>query len=472
METWKDEVLEQSFVNIDLIEKLISAENMPSDEEFNKVMEKAGKGKDTLSLEEVAVLLNSPQKERIERIFETAKEIKERVYGHRVVLFAPLYLGNKCMNLCTYCGFKATNTEIDRLTLDLDQIDAEVNTLIGQGHKRLILVYGTHPDYTAEYIAKTVEKTYSVKGENGEIRRVNINAAPMSVEDFKKIGNSGIGTYQIFQETYHEPTYRRVHPKGEKANFKWRLFGLDRAMEAGIDDVGIGALFGLYNWKFEVLGLMSHVLHLEEKYGVGPHTISFPRLTEATGIVRHEDYTVKDEELKRIIAILRLAVPYTGLILTARESAKMRRECMDLGVSQIDAGTQIELQGYTKNEKEQDLSREQFTIGDSRSLLEVMQDLMENGFVPSFCTACYRLGRTGEHFMEFSKPGFIHNFCSPNAYLTLAEYLEDYAEEETKETGYKLIKQEVETAPLDERVKKDVIEKLEKIKNGERDLYF
>ncbi|MCP1225517.1 [FeFe] hydrogenase H-cluster radical SAM maturase HydG [Sebaldella sp. S0638] len=472
METWKDEVLEQSFVNIDLIEKLISNENMPSDEEFNKVMEKAGLGKDTLTLEEVAVLLNSSQKERVERIFETAKEIKERVYGHRVVLFAPLYLGNKCMNLCTYCGFKATNTEIDRLTLDLDQIDAEVNTLIGQGHKRLILVYGTHPDYTAEYIAKTVKKTYTVKGENGEIRRVNINAAPMSVEDFKKIGDSGIGTYQIFQETYHEPTYNRVHPKGEKANFKWRLFGLDRAMEAGIDDVGIGALFGLYNWKFEVLGLMSHVRHLEERYGVGPHTISFPRLTEATGIVRHEDYRVKDDELKRIIAILRLAVPYTGLILTARESAKMRRECMDLGVSQIDAGTQIELQGYTKKEKEQDLAREQFTIGDSRSLLEVMQDLMENGFVPSFCTACYRLGRTGEHFMEFSKPGFIHNFCSPNAYLTLAEYLEDYAEEETRETGYKLIKKEVETAPLDERVKKDVIEKLEKIKNGERDLYF
>ncbi|MDR2878840.1 MAG: [FeFe] hydrogenase H-cluster radical SAM maturase HydG [Fusobacteriales bacterium] len=472
METWKDRILEQSFVNTDLIEKLISDENIPSDEEFNKVMEKAEKGKDTLSLEEAAVLLNSPQKERIERIFKTAKEIKERVYGHRVVLFAPLYLGNKCMNLCTYCGFKATNTEIDRLTLDPDQIDGEVNTLIGQGHKRLILVYGTHPDYTAEYIAETVEKTYSVKGENGGIKRVNINAAPMSVEDFKKIKDSGIGTYQIFQETYHEPTYSRVHPKGEKANFKWRLFGLDRAMKAGLDDVGIGALFGLYNWKFEVLGLMSHVLHLEEKYGVGPHTISFPRLTEATGIVRHEDYTVKDDELKRIIAILRLAVPYTGLILTARENAVMRKECMDLGVSQIDAGTQIELQGYTKNEKEQDLAKEQFTIGDSRSLQEVMQDLMENGFVPSFCTACYRLGRTGEHFMEFSKPGFIHNFCSPNAYLTLAEYLEDYAEKETKETGYKLIEQEIKTAPLDERVKKDVTEKLAKIKNGERDLYF
>lgn len=472
METWKDEVSKESFININLIEELISEKNIPSDEEFNIVMEKAEKGKDTLTLEEVAVLLNSPQKERVERIFRTAKEIKERVYGHRVVLFAPLYLGNKCINLCTYCGFKATNRDIDRLTLDLDQLSNEVTTLIGQGHKRLILVYGTHPDYTAEYIAKTVEKTYSIKDGNGEIRRVNINAAPMSVEDFKKVADSGIGTYQIFQETYHEPTYKTVHPSGEKGNFKWRLFGLDRAMEAGIDDVGIGALFGLYKWKFEVLGLMSHVLHLEEKYGVGPHTISFPRLTEATGIVRDEDYTVKDDELKKIIAILRLAVPYTGLILTARESAEIRRECMDLGVSQIDAGTQIELQGYTKEEKEQDLSREQFTIGDSRSLLEVMEDLMGNGFVPSFCTACYRLGRTGEHFMEFSKPGFIHNFCSPNAYLTLAEYLEDYALEDTKDIGYKLIEKEIETAPLNEKVKISVKEKLAKIRAGERDLYF
>ena len=472
METWKDEVEKESFINIDLIEKLISKENSPSNEEFDKVMEKAEKGTETLTLEEVAVLLNSPQKERVDRIFRTAKEIKERVYGHRVVLFAPLYLGNKCVNLCTYCGFKDTNTEIERLTLDLEQLSNEVNTLINQGHKRLILVYGTHPDYTAEYIAKTVEKTYTLKQENGEIRRVNINAAPMSVVDFKKVADSGIGTYQIFQETYHEPTYKTVHPSGEKSNFKWRLFGLSRAMQGGIDDVGIGALFGLYKWKFEVLGLMSHVHHLEKEYGVGPHTISFPRLTEATGVVRDEDYIVGDDELKRIIAILRLAVPYTGLILTARETAEIRRECMDLGVSQIDAGTQIELQGYTKEEEEQDLSKEQFTIGDSRSLLETMKDLMGHGFVPSFCTACYRLGRTGEHFMEFSKPGFIHNFCSPNAYLTLAEYLEDYAPLDAKEIGYKLIKEEIDSAPLTDSVKVSVKEKLEKIKSGERDLYF
>ncbi len=470
--TWRDEVAEESFVNAELIEKLIDKSNNPTDEEFDTVMRKAEQGKHTLTLEEVAVLLNSPQNERVERIFRTAKEIKERVYGHRVVLFAPLYLGNKCTNLCTYCGFKATNTEIERLTLTLDQLEKEVRTLIDEGHKRLILVYGTHPDYTADYISATVRKTYDVKHENGEIRRVNINASPMDVEDYEKVADAGIGTYQIFQETYHEPTYAKVHPKGEKSNFKWRLFGLDRAMEGGIDDVGLGALFGLYKWKFEVLGLMSHVRHLEEKYGVGPHTISFPRMNEATGVKKDPEYTVGDNELKRIIAILRLAVPYTGLILTARETAELRRECMDLGVSQIDAGTQIELQGYSKHKEEQDLSREQFKIGDSRTLLDVMKDLMGHGFVPSFCTACYRLGRTGEHFMEFSKPGFIHNFCSPNAYLTLAEYLEDYAPEDAKDIGYKLIEEELMEAPIQEKIKVKVKEKMEKIKNGERDLYF
>ncbi len=470
--TWEDEVEEKNFIDIDLIESLISESNNPTDEEFDRVMKKAEKGNETLKLEEVSILLNSPQKERITRIFETAKKIKEHVYGHRVVLFAPLYLGNKCTNLCTYCGFKATNKNLDRLTLDLNQLETEVKSLIDEGHKRLILVYGTHPDYSAEYMASTIKKTYTVKNNNGEIRRVNVNASPMDVEDYKKLTDVGIGTYQIFQETYHKPSYSKVHPSGEKSNFEWRLFGLDRAMDAGLDDVGIGALFGIYKWKFEVLGLMSHVLHLEEKYNVGPHTISFPRLNDAVGVEKHPEYTVGDEELKRIIAILRLAVPYTGLILTARENAKLRKECMDLGVSQIDAGTQIELQGYSKNKSEQDLEREQFRIGDSRTLLETMKDLMESGFVPSFCTACYRLGRTGEHFMEFSKPGFIHNFCSPNAYLTLAEYLEDYAPEDAKETGYKLIEKEIEEAPIKEEIKKSVKEKLEKIKTGDRDLYF
>lgn len=467
---WKDEILEESFIKPELIETLLVKTENPEEIEFQRIIKKSYAG-ERLELEEVAVLLNSESDERIKTIFKAAKEIKEHVYGHRVVLFAPLYIGNKCTNSCTYCGFKVQNTDTLRKTLALEEIEKEVEALEDEGHKRLILVYGTHPDYTAEFIADSVKKVYETKKGKGDIRRVNINASPMEIEDYKKIKETGIGTWQIFQETYHPETYKKVHPRGEKSNFQWRLTGLDRAMEAGIDDVGIGALFGLYNWKYEVLGLMSHVIHLEEKYGVGPHTISFPRLNEANGSERSEQYLVKDDEFKRIIAILRLAVPYTGLILTARENAKLRRECMDLGVSQIDAGTQIELQGYSKHKEEQDLKKEQFKIADSRSLDDVMNELMSNGFIPSFCTGCYRLGRTGEHFMEFAKPGFIHNFCTPNAVLTLAEYLEDYASEGTKKIGYELIEKEMKVANFGE-AKESIMEKLDMIKNGKRDLYY
>ena len=469
--TWQDEIDRESFINGDLIESLLKKNIKPSSEEFEKVMEKSRR-QERLSLEDVSILLNVNDNERIAEMFELAKNIKKRVYGDRVVLFAPLYVGNKCINSCTYCGFKAENVDTVRKTLNLGELEKEVEALIDEGHKRLIMVYGTHKDYSPEYMAETVKKTYSVKNGNGEIRRVNINASPMDVEDYKIVRDAGIGTYQIFQETYHEETYKRVHPRGEKSNFKWRLFGLSRAMEAGIDDVGIGALFGLYKWRFEVMGLMQHVEHLENEYGVGPHTISFPRLNEANGAVKDPEYQVGDNDLKKIIAILRLAVPYTGLILTARENAELRRECMELGVSQIDAGTQIELQGYSKKKKDQDLKREQFKIGDSRSLDEVMRELMSDGFTPSFCTACYRLGRTGEHFMEFSKPGFIHNFCTPNAVLTLAEYLEDYASEETKKVGYELIEKEIKRSELSENVKNTIREKLNLVKAGKRDLYY
>lgn len=468
--TWKDEVEEKSFINGELIETLLEKNKNPSDSEFDLVMEKAKK-QERLSIDDVSILLNSDQEERVNKIFSLAKDIKERVYGNRVVLFAPLYIGNKCTNSCTYCGFKVTN-DIMRKSLSLDEVKNEVEALVDEGHKRVIMVYGTHPDYPAEYIRDTVKKAYTVKKGKGEIRRVNINASPMDVEDYKIVKEAGIGTYQIFQETYHEETYKKVHPRGEKSNFKWRLFGLSRAMKAGIDDVGIGALFGLYKWKFEVMGLMQHVEHLESNFGVGPHTISFPRLNEATGSKKDPEFIVGDMELKRIIAILRLAVPYTGLILTARENAELRRECMTLGVSQIDAGTQIELQGYSKKKEEQDLSKEQFKIGDTRSLDEVMRELMSSGFTPSFCTACYRLGRTGEHFMEFSKPGFIHHFCTPNAILTLAEYLEDYAGEETKAVGYNLIFEQIEKSELLPEVKETLKLKLEKVKKGERDLYY
>ncbi|MGM0508661.1 MAG: [FeFe] hydrogenase H-cluster radical SAM maturase HydG [Fusobacteriota bacterium] len=471
MKTWKNEIKKESFIKPELLEKLLDEKKKPAQEEFDAVIKKAKKGT-RLELEEVAILLNSPGKNRVKKIFETAKDIKERVYGHRVVLFAPLYIGNKCMNNCTYCGFKAENLDTVRKTLTMKEIEEEASALEDEGHKRLIMVYGTHPDYTADFIADTVKKVYEVKKGKGEIRRVNINASPMDVEDYKKVKDAGIGTYQIFQETYHPETYARVHPSGEKSKFKWRLFGLDRAMEAGIDDVGIGALFGLYDWKYEVMGLMQHVIHLEDEFGVGPHTISFPRLNAANGAVRDEKFVVKDDELKRIIAILRLAVPYTGLILTARENAKLRKECMELGVSQIDAGTKIELKGYSKAKEEQDLKKEQFKIGDTRELDETIKELMQDGFTPSFCTACYRLGRTGEHFMEFSKPGFIHKFCTPNAILTMAEYLEDYSSDETKKIGYELIDEELKTARLSDEAKKTLSEKLERVKDGKRDLYY
>lgn len=471
MLNWQKEVVEKSFIDSDRIESLLKSTNAPTRDEFDRVMNIAT-SQGEMSLEDVAILLNVEDEKWIQEIFDLASSIKKRVYGDRVVLFAPLYLGNKCTNSCTYCGFKVDNS-LSRKTLSLEEMECEVRALVKEGHKRSIFVYGTHPDYSAEYIRDTVQKAYTIKKGNGELRRVNINACPMTEDEYKVVAEAEIGTYQIFQETYHEPTYNRVHPRGEKSNFKWRLFGLSRAMKAGIDDVGIGALFGLYKWKFEVMGLMSHVKHLETEFGVGPHTISFPRLNDATGSVKSKEYEVGDMELKRIIAILRLAVPYTGLILTARENPQLRKECMDLGVSQIDAGTQIELQAYSKDDKEeQDLEREQFKIGDSRPLDEVMKELMSNGFTPSFCTACYRLGRTGEHFMEFSKPGFIHEFCSPNAVLTLAEYLEDYASEETKKVGYELILERIEDARLPERVRSSIEEKLEKIKNGGRDLYY
>jgi len=316
-----------------------------------------------------------------------------------------------------------------------------------------------------------VRTVYSVKHKNGEIRRVNINAAPLDIDGFKTVKAAGIGTYQIFQETYHRPTYLKVHKAGSKRNYDWRITGLDRAQEAGIDDVGIGALFGLYDWRFEVMGLIRHVNHFEAVYNVGPHTISFPRIQPASGFDIDEKYEVSDEDFTKLVAILRLAVPYTGMILTARESSHIRDEVLQFGVSQIDGGTNIELKGYTDDKDEQDLNHEQFEINDNRTLNEVIEELVSGDYIPSFCTACYRLGRTGEHFMEFSVPGFIKRYCQPNAMLTLAEYLEDYAPPATKERGYKLIQKNLDGFE-DKELKKSVEKRLERIKKGERDIYY
>jgi 2-iminoacetate synthase len=427
--------------------------------------------KNRLSLEETAVLVSASDPALVEEIKEGARILKERVYGQRIVLFAPLYVGNLCINNCAYCGFRSSNEKQVRTTLTMEDLIKEVVALEDTGQKRLILVYGEHPKYDARFIAETVKAVYSVKSGPGEIRRVNINAAPLDIDGFRVVRDAGIGTYQVFQETYHEERYKQVHLAGVKRDYDWRLTALDRAQEAGIDDVGIGALFGLYDWRFEVLGLVRHVNHLEAVYQVGPHTISFPRIQNASSLDIDPSYLVPDDDFTRLVAILRLAVPYTGMILTAREPAHVRDEILNFGVSQIDGGTKIELQGYTNAGETQDLDREQFQINDNRSLNEIMNELIGRGLIPSFCTSCYRTGRTGEHFMEFSVPGFIKRFCQPNALLTMAEYLEDYAPPDTKAKGYELIQSKL-VEMNDEGFKTKLMERLELIKHGKRDLYF
>lgn len=443
----------------------------PTKERVQEIIAKS-LDKNRLTLEETATLIAADTPELIEDIKEGARMLKETIYGNRIVLFAPLYIGNKCTNNCKYCGFRASNKDAVRTTLDDQQIIQEVEALEDNGQKRLILVYGEHKEYDAEYIAHTVKTVYGVKKGNGEIRRVNINAAPLDIEGFRTVKESGIGTYQVFQETYHPEAYDWYHLGGKKKDYNYRLTSLDRAQEAGVDDVGIGALFGLYDWRFEVLAMVRHANHFEACYGVGPHTISFPRIQDASMLDMNEDYLVTDDEFVRLIAILRLAVPYTGLILTARENAQVRKEVMRFGVSQIDGGTKLELGSYsdTLNE-DQDLNKEQFKINDDRSLNEIMEELMGDGYLPSFCTACYRLGRTGEHFMEFSVPGFIKRYCTPNAILTLAEYLVDYAPEKTQEQGWKTIEENLKFVHSEKQVE-EIRRRIERIKAGDRDLYF
>lgn len=428
--------------------------------------------KHRLSMAETALLLNATDPKLIAEIREGAMKLKQAVYGNRIVLFAPLYIGNKCTNNCSYCGFRASNKEAVRTSLDTQQIVREVEALEDQGQKRLILVFGEHPDYSAQFIADAARTVYSVKKGPGEIRRVNVNAAPLDIEGFRTVQKAGIGTYQIFQETYHPEAYTWYHPSGRKKDYEYRLTALDRAQEAGLDDVGIGALFGLYRWQFEVMALVRHTNHLEACYNVGPHTISFPRIQDASSVVVDKSYLVNDDEFARLVSILRLAVPYTGMILTAREPAAIRTELMRYGVSQIDGGTKIELGAYAnKDEETQNLDKEQFKINDDRSLNEIIDELIDTGHLPSFCTACYRNGRTGEHFMEFSVPGFIKNFCSPNAMLTLAEYLQDYATPETAAKGWKIIEENI--LSLNGNVHANEIRgRLERIREGERDLYF
>ncbi|HHV37749.1 MAG TPA: [FeFe] hydrogenase H-cluster radical SAM maturase HydG [Candidatus Cloacimonetes bacterium] len=461
----------KSFIPEATIETLLEQEKNASKERIRDIIQKS-LDKNRLDPDETAALLSVKDPELRQMILDGARKLKETIYGNRIVLFAPLYIGNECINDCTYCGFRISNTECERKTLTQQELIEETKALVDVGHKRLIMVYGEHPKYDAQYIKDTVETVYNTKHGNGEIRRVNINAAPLDVEGFRTVKSAGIGTYQIFQETYHQKTYEKLHPRGPKSSYLWRLDGLDRAMEAGIDDLGIGALMGLYDWRFEVMSLLYHTIHLEDKFGVGPHTISFPRIEPAIGtdFTLHPPYQVQDEDFKLLVAILRLSVPYTGLILTAREPIDIRNEVLNYGVSQIDAGSSIGVGDYSHKDEES-RKKSQFVLGDTRSLDDVIFELADHGFIPSFCTSCYRAGRTGEHFMEFAVPGFVKRFCTPNALLTFAEYLYDYSSKRTLDAGLKLIDFEVGRIE-DENMKESVIEKLENLKGGERDQFY
>ncbi len=475
----------KDFIKDDEIWNKLKTNTGAEPEKVRKILEKSLRI-ETLTPDETATLLNVKDPVLWEEIFRTAGEVKKIVYDNRIITFAPLYCSNFCVNNCLYCGFRRDNTEEHRIRLTMDEVRKETEILAGQiGHKRLIVVYGEHPTSDAEYMAETIKTIYDVKvktrtGGIGEIRRVNINAAPMSVEDLAMLKDVGIGTYQVFQETYHHETYRKVHPEGTlKANYQWRAYAMHRAFEAGIDDVAIGVLFGLYDWKFEVMGLLYHAIELENRFGIGPHTVSFPRLQPAENApyAQGTEYMVSDEDFKKLIAVIRLAIPYTGMIITARESAKMRREVLSMGCTQTDASTRIGIGAYS-NMKDQDLDEQQFLIGDPRDLDTVVGEFAEMGYITSYCTAGYRCGRTGKSIMDLLRSGKEGQFCKLNAILTYREWLDDFASEKTKRLGEALIKKEMEEvrarAPkvYSERVVTALEDYYKRIKNGERDLYF
>ncbi len=462
----------EDFIDDAALEALVAEPPLAEVGRVREILAKA-RSKSPLSVTETATLLRARSPELQNEIFTAARALKEQVYGNRIVLFAPLYVGNRCVNECDYCGFKRSNTSVPRRTLSMQELRAQVVQLEDAGHKRLIVVFGEHPSYDAGFIASCVRNIYDTKSGHGEIRRLNVNAAPMDHAGFRTIRAAEIGTYQIFMETYHHGTYARMHPRRTpKADYLWRLDGLNRAMEVGLDDVGIGALFGLGDWRFEVLALVQHATYLKSRYGVGPHTVSFPRLRPATGMALDGRPLVSDDDFKHLVAVLRLAIPYTGLILTAREPAPVRRQLLSFGVSQIDAGSHIEVGGYTESGDAQQMDREQFALGDERTLDEVIGELCRDGYVPSFCTACYRLGRTGEHFMEFAIPGFIKRFCTPNALTTFEEYLTDYASDATRIAGRAQIDAELDRFPPG-NLKTTLRRRLRVIQDGtDRDQYF
>jgi len=458
------------FINEREIADLLAESRSPDPAQVRELLAKAREMRG-LTMDEVACLSHVECPQLLSELFSTAKAIKEEIYGSRLVLFAPLYISNRCGNECTYCAFRASNKELNRRTLRQEEIAEETRTLIRQGHKRVLVVAGEAlPHQGFRYILETIKTIYDTRIGPGEIRRVNINLAPQTVERFRQLKDAEIGTYQLFQETYHRATYANVHLAGRKSDYDWRATVFDRAMAAGIDDVGIGVLFGLYDWRFEALAMMQHIRHLEQAFGCGPHTISFPRIEPAVGseLAARPPYAVSDADFLKLIAIMRLAVPYTGMIMSTRETAEVRRATFAVGISQISAGSRTDPGGYQDGEG--DPNGSQFQLGDHRSVEEVVRDIVSLGYVPSFCTACYRTGRTGQDFMDLAKPGEIKYHCHPNALSTFLEYLCDYAGPVAKSAGENLIS--IELQQMDGQQTASTLPMLNKVRGGERDVFI
>lgn len=463
----------EDFINHDeILETLAYAEAHKNDLPLIETVLAKAEERKGLSHRDAAVLLACEDPATNEKIFKLAEQIKKDFYGNRIVLFAPLYLSNYCVNGCVYCPYHAKNKHIRRKKLTQEEIKREVIALQDMGHKRLALEAGEDPvNNPIEYILESIKTVYSIKHKNGSIRRVNVNIAATTVENYRKLKEAGIGTYILFQETYNKESYEKLHPTGPKHNYAYHTEAMDRAMEGGIDDVGLGVLFGLESYKYEFSGLLMHAEHLEAVHGVGPHTISVPRICPADDIdpTSFKD-ALSDDLFAKIVACIRIAVPYTGMIVSTRESQKSRERVLHLGISQISGGSRTSVGGYVQKETEEENSA-QFDLSDTRSLDEIVNWLMKMGYIPSFCTACYREGRTGDRFMALCKSKQIQNCCHPNALMTLKEYLEDYASEETKQVGYDLIRRELNNIPK-EKVRAVTEERLEKIEHGERDFRF
>ncbi|HGH1667952.1 [FeFe] hydrogenase H-cluster radical SAM maturase HydG [Clostridium perfringens] len=461
------------FIKNDEINSLIAkGKELVSDKELVREIIEKSKSAEGLTPEETAVLLNLEDKELIEEMFKAARQVKEKLYGKRLVVFAPLYVSNYCVNNCTYCGYKHCNDELKRKKLNKEQLIEEVKVLESLGHKRIALEAGEDPvNAPLDYILDCIKSIYSIKFDNGSIRRINVNIAATTVENYKRLKDAEIGTYILFQETYHKPTYEKLHVSGPKHNYNYHTTAMHRAREAGIDDIGMGVLYGLYDYKYETLAMLMHAMDLEETTGVGPHTLSVPRIRPAENVsLENYPYLVDDEDFKKIVAILRLAVPYAGLILSTREEPGLRDEIIALGVSQVSTGSCTGVGGYSESYIDPE-EKPQFEVGDHRSPVEMIESLMEAGYIPSYCTACYREGRTGERFMDIVKSGELYKICEANALITLKEFIDDYGTDRTREIGDKLIKKSIDEID-NESFRKSVEEKINKISNGTRDLRF